>query len=214
MSAHSLAEMRREYDRDGLTEAAAGDDPIHLFSTWLKQAIEAGIDEPNAMTLATATQDGRPSARIVLLKGASEAGFTFFTNYEGRKAREIAVNPHAALCIHWSELSRQVRVEGVVAKVSPAESDLYFASRPLESRLSAWASRQSEPIADRSILEQAMARCRDRFAGGEVPRPDAWGGYLLRPATIEFWQGRPSRLHDRFLYTRQPVAWSRVRLSP
>lgn len=211
----SLADFRREYERTGLSEADAGHDPISLFEIWLEQAIAAGLPEPNAMTLATATVQGKPSARIVLLKGISKSGFTFFTNYESRKAGELAANPHAALCFLWKELERQVRIEGDVEKVSTTESNEYFRTRPANSRLGAWASVQSRPIESRELLERQMAEFRQRFPGEDIPRPENWGGYRLVPDAIEFWQGRPSRLHDRLCYTRHADnAWNRQRLSP
>lgn len=209
-----LIDMRQEYEQDGLSEETAGNDPIALFVQWLDDAVAAGLAEPNAMTLATATADGRPSARIVLLKGVSEAGFTFFTNYQSRKAAELAANPRAALCFLWKELERQVRIEGLVHMATAAESDEYFRTRPANSRLGAWASKQSAPIADRAALETAMAAFRAKF-GDDVPRPENWGGYILWPEAIEFWQGRPSRLHDRLEFQRRDgQTWSRRRLSP
>jgi pyridoxamine 5'-phosphate oxidase len=210
-----VANMRRDYVLAGLTEADAHSDPIRQFETWFEQALSANLPEPNAMTLATATPDGQPSVRVVLLKGFDERGFTFFTNYESRKGRELAVNPRAALLFFWPELERQVRIEGTVERVTESESDTYFAGRPLGSQLGAWASRQSEVIAGREVLEQRVAELMHRFAGGEVPRPPHWGGFRVRPLVVEFWQGRPDRLHDRLRYRREPSAgWRRERLSP
>ena len=210
-----VAEMRREYSVGGLSEAEAGDDPLALFRLWLDEAIAAGLHEPTACTLATATPDGIPSARAVLLKGLDARGFTFFTNYDSRKGREMAANPRVALVFLWHPLERQVRVEGAVEIVTPAESDAYHVTRPLGSRLGAWASRQSEVIPDRAFLERQHAELMAKWPDGNVPRPPNWGGYRVLPTAIEFWQGRPSRLHDRILFTRRPDgSWAKCRLSP
>jgi pyridoxamine 5'-phosphate oxidase len=210
-----LPELRKEYSQAGLSEADVDPDPIRQFRRWFDEAVAAGVPEPNAMTLATATPDGAPSARIVLLKDLSEAGFAFYTNYNGRKAREIAANPRAALVFYWLSMERQVRVEGSVEKTSPAESDAYFRTRPLGARIGARVSPQSEVLPDRAALERRIEEVTAEFADGDVPRPAWWGGYRLRPEAIEFWQGRPSRLHDRLLYRRQPTgAWQMVRLAP
>lgn len=210
-----IANMRKQYIWGGLSEADMDADPLRQFEKWFQQALAANLPEPNAMTLATATPDGRPSARVVLLKGCDASGFTFFTNYDSRKGRELTANPRAALLFFWSELQRQVRIEGTVERVTEAESDAYFRSRPLGSRLGAWASRQSEVIASRNVLEDRVRELAQRFPDGEVPRPPHWGGFRVRPLTIEFWQGRPDRLHDRLRYQRvQPGGWRIVRLSP
>ncbi len=212
----SLADMREDYTRAGLSEADAGDDPFALFHRWFAQAVEAKLSEPNAFILATAAPDGRPSARAVLLKALDDRGFTFFTNYDSRKGAELAANPRAAAVFLWHPLERQVRVEGAVERVTAAESDEYFVKRPLGSRLGAWASRQSAVIPDRAFLERQHAELMAKYPNGNVPRPDFWGGYRLVPDAVEFWQGRPSRLHDRVLFARPAdgVAWARSRLSP
>jgi pyridoxamine 5'-phosphate oxidase len=210
-----IANMRKEYMWAGLSETEVDADPLRQFQVWFEQALAANLLEPNAMTLATATPDGQPAARIVLLKAFDESGFTFYTNYEGRKGRELAANPRAALLFFWAELQRQVRIEGTVERVSEAESDAYFRGRPLGSRLGAWASHQSEVISGRDVLEDRARELARRFLEGEVPRPPFWGGFRVRPLSIEFWQGRPDRLHDRLRYQRmQPDGWRIERLSP
>jgi pyridoxamine 5'-phosphate oxidase len=189
--------------------------PLERVRAWFDEAVAAGLYEPDAMALATASPDGRPSVRIVLLKGIDERGLRFFTNYGSRKGRELDANPRAAVTIHWPTLHRAVRAEGAVERLAAEESDAYFASRGRESRLGAWASRQGTPIADRSVLEAAFAAASERFAGEEVPRPDYWGGYRLVPDAVELWQGRPNRLHDREHFLRGPDgSWRSERLSP
>jgi pyridoxamine 5'-phosphate oxidase len=209
----NVAELRQEYMRSGLSEADADPDPLRQFESWLREAVDAGLPLPNAMTLATVTPEGAPDARIVLLKGLELGGFAFFTNYSSRKARQLEARPAACLVFQWSELERQVRIEGVVEKVSAAESDAYFASRPLGARLSAWASPQSDRVASREILEKSMEEARKRH-GEQPPRPVHWGGYRVVPQRIEFWQGRADRLHDRLLYTREAGGWKIERLAP
>ncbi len=210
-----IADIRREYKLQSLNETGVAANPIEQFTRWWEEAINSHIDEVNAMTLATATPDGLPSARIVLLKGYDEKGFVFFTNYNSHKGHELAKNPHAALVFFWKELERQVRIEGVVEKIPAAESDAYFQSRPAGSRIGAWASPQSSVIAGREVIEATYSQFEKQFSNNDIPRPEHWGGYLVKPSLIEFWQGRSSRLHDRILYTwNDNKAWKRERLAP
>jgi pyridoxamine 5'-phosphate oxidase len=208
----SVGSLRREYRGEPLTEASAAADPFDLFVRWFEQARATEAD-PTAMALATATPDGRPSARMVLLKGFDARGFVFYTNYDSRKAGEIEGTHRASLLFYWAGLDRQVRIEGAIARVADAESDAYFAARPLESRWSAHASPQSRVIESRESLEAAVARARAQF-GDDVPRPAGWGGFRVSPDAFEFWQGRENRLHDRLAYTLDAGAWRRARLAP
>jgi pyridoxamine 5'-phosphate oxidase len=210
----SIADLRREYARARLDERDVSRDPVAQFASWFADAQAAEAEEPNAMVLATATPDGAPSARVVLLKGFDERGFIFFTDYRSRKAGELEANPRAALVLYWVELERQVRITGGVTRTSADESAVYYRSRPLGSRLGAWASHQSHPIPSRESLESGLREVEQRFAGGDVPLPPHWGGYRVRHETIEFWQGRESRLHDRIRYVREGESWRIERLAP
>lgn len=212
----SLSDMRRDYTRDGLCESQAPLDPFKLFRQWLSQAVETEQPpvEANAMTLATVDADGRPHCRVLLLKGLDEQGFTFFGNYESAKGEQLAARPFAAMTFFWPGLERQVRIEGRVERLSSEESAAYYQQRPLGSRLGAWASPQSRIVADRSALQQLVAVTEARFAGQEPPCPPHWGGYRLLPDRLEFWQGRPSRLHDRLNYRLNDGQWLRERLAP
>jgi len=209
----NLSDERKSYERDALEEAEAALDPLRQFQSWMDEAFAAKVPEPNAMTLATVGADGRPSTRIVLIKGFDSRGLVWFTNYESRKGRELAAHPVAALQFHWVELERVVRIEGTVERVDDAESDAYFASRPLDSRIGAWASPQSEVIASRGVLVANAAKVSARFLLNP-PRPPHWGGFRLQPDTWEFWQGRKSRLHDRLRYRLDGGTWRRERLAP
>ena len=206
--------MRREYDSGALQEHEMAADPMEMFARWLEEAIAGGIDEPNAMTLATATMDGKPSARVVLLKEMTAHGFAFFTNYLSRKGRELLANPQAALVFDWHPMARQVRIEGGVELLSSEESDAYYLSRPENARIGAWSSPQSRIVKDRATLDALQREVERRFAQEPLPRPVHWGGYLVRPERIEFWQGRPDRMHDRLVYIKTEEGWSLNRLAP
>ena len=209
----NLADLRKSYERDALDEAASLADPLKQFEHWLQQALDAQLPEPTAMTLATVGSEGRPSTRIVLLKGLDARGIVWYSNYQSRKGRELAANPHAALQFHWVELERVVRIEGRVEAVEAELSDAYYASRPLDSRIGAWASPQSQVIESRAVLVTQAARFGLKYALNP-PRPPHWGGYRLRPDAWEFWQGRKSRLHDRLRYRLHDGVWQRERLAP
>ncbi|HWK60485.1 MAG TPA: pyridoxamine 5'-phosphate oxidase [Eoetvoesiella sp.] len=208
----TLADLRKKYEKDVLLESSLAATPLEQFSKWFDEAMQANVPEPNAMTLATVDGNGRPSARIVLLKGLDERGVVFFTNYESHKGQDLAANPHASLLFFWQPMERQVRIEGIVEKTSGAESDAYYDSRPLGSRIGAWASPQSQPIT-REDLEKRNQEFTASL--GQAPsRPPHWGGYRLKPDYVEFWQGRPSRLHDRLAYTLDGGQWKLSRLAP
>jgi pyridoxamine 5'-phosphate oxidase len=208
-----LASLRKSYERAELDEAHSEALPLAQFERWLQQALDGQIPEPTAMTLATVSAAGQPSTRVVLLKGCDARGLVWYTNYQSRKGQELAANPRAALQFHWVELERQVRIEGRVQKAEPELADAYFASRPLLSRVAAWASAQSQTVASRAALEAELERYGQRF-GEQVPRPPHWGGYRLVPERWEFWQGRRSRLHDRLVYAQNDEGWQRERLAP
>ncbi|KYC39770.1 pyridoxine 5'-phosphate oxidase [Scytonema hofmannii PCC 7110] len=211
----NIADLRKDYTLQGLSETDVDPNPFIQFKRWFDQTIAAQLVEPNAVTLATTTREGKPSARMVLLKGFDERGFVFFTNYNSQKGQELAENPQASLVFWWAELERQIRISGRVEKISDAESDEYFYSRPLNSRLGAWASNQSEAIESRAVLEQRIQELQAKYQNQDVPRPQHWGGLRVIPVEIEFWQGRPNRLHDRLRYTRiNDGSWKIERLSP
>lgn len=211
----NIADIRKDYQMQSLLETDVAADPFVQFNRWWDDAVKSELDEINAMTLATASATGIPSARIVLLKSVSEEGFVFFTNYNSHKGKELEENPNACLVFFWKELERQVRISGKVEKVSGDESDEYFSSRPEGSRIGAWASPQSHIIASREIIEANIVKYQQQFSGGEISRPPYWGGYIVIPTTIEFWQGRPNRLHDRILYSKlKDENWQVVRLAP
>ena len=211
----SIADLRQNHNLADLSEAEAALNPIKQFTIWFEEALAAQIPQPNAMTLATTNSEGKPSARIVLLKDFNEQGFVFYTNYGSMKGQQLQKNPWAALVFWWVELERQIRIEGKVEKVSQSESDAYFQSRPRSSQLGAWVSNQSELIDNRKILDQQLEELKQKYADKKVPRPPYWGGFRVIPQSIEFWQGRPSRLHDRLLYRLvEDGSWIRKRLSP
>ncbi|MBV8244776.1 MAG: pyridoxamine 5'-phosphate oxidase [Candidatus Eremiobacteraeota bacterium] len=205
---------RRSYLRARLSEEDLADDPVRQIGIWMQHALDAAIVEPYAMSLSTVSADGRPSSRVVLMRGCDERGLVFYTSYQSRKGRDIGVNPRVAALFYWPELERQIRVEGTAEQIDESESDDYFAGRPRGHQISAWASEQSEPLQSRDVLEQRVADYETRFAGEDVPRPHSWGGYLIRPERIEFWQGRENRMHDRIEFVRDGARWTRRRLSP
>ena len=211
----NVADLRKQYTKAGLLESGLPDKPMPLFKQWFQEALESEVTEPNAMALATVTPDGKPSVRIVLLKGIEEDSITFYTNYGSSKAAELEKTPHAACTFWWAELERQVRISGPVKKVPESDSKKYFESRPRESQIGAWASSQSRPVSTRIELEELFSRFERKFDGKKVPKPDHWGGYNISVNEIEFWQGRPGRLHDRILYSLEKGdEWSRQRLAP
>jgi pyridoxamine 5'-phosphate oxidase len=214
-SISELSGLRHEYDAHGLRRADLHSDPIEQFNAWFAAALAAEMRDPNAMSLATASPEGKPSVRIVLLKGVDHRGFSFFTNYDSEKGRHLDANPFAALAFYWSKLERQVRITGPVERTSREDSAAYFHSRPVGSRLGAWVSRQSEVVDARQVLDARMEAMRERFHNSEITLPPHWGGYRLKPETLEFWQGRPNRLHDRFRYSRRDDnSWQIDRLAP
>ncbi len=209
-----LADLRKDYSKSELTERSVSADPFEQFATWMDEVLKSEVPEPTAMMLSTVSPEGRPSSRVVLLKGFDTDGFVFFTNYKSRKGRELANNPNAVIHFFWPELERQVNISGLASMVSAEESDEYFRTRPFASRVGAWASKQSEPIASRMILIKRVAGLVVKYASGNVPRPPHWGGYRLAPDRFEFWQGRESRLHDRICYELADGRWNLSRLSP
>jgi pyridoxamine 5'-phosphate oxidase len=214
MSKPTLSQIRRDYNLKQLSKSSVSQNPINQFGLWMDEAIASNCNEPNAMTLATSTFEGKPSARVVLLKDFNNNGFVFFTNYESKKSKQLLQNPYAALVLFWPELQRQVRIEGQVKKTADAESDSYFRTRPEKSKIGAWASPQSQVIPNRKYLENLKSDFQEEFSGKTISRPPNWGGYILQPNLIEFWQGRPNRLHDRIQYTLVNEQWAIERLAP
>ncbi len=211
---HLVANFRNEYIANGINESDLKSNPIDQFEVWFNEAVSNKLREPNVLYLSTVSADGKPSGRVMLLKGFDERGFIFFTNYDSRKAHDLSGNPLAAMTFLWLELLKQVRIEGPVQPVSPIESDTYFSSRPRGSQLGAWVSAQSKPLANRGELDKKMAELEKQFKGKPIPRPENWGGYCLSPVCMEFWLGRANRLHDRIVYTRENESWTKQRLSP
>lgn len=214
MTEINIADIRKEYKQRSLLESDVDADPVKQFQLWWNEAMMGNIEEPNAMTLSTSTKQGKPSSRIVLLKGLSNEGFVFFTNYESRKGRELKENPYASLLLFWKELERQVRIEGTVAKMAEKKSDEYFSTRPAESKIGAWGSSQSAVIKSRDDLEKSVLQYQKQFGNSQIARPPHWGGYIVKPTLMEFWQGRPSRLHDRLQYRLSNNKWILERLAP
>lgn len=210
----NLADLRQHYTKGGLEEHQIPDSPFILFNEWFLQAGKLGVLEPNAMVISTVSADNKPSSRVVLLKGIEDGGFIFYTNYESRKGKELEHNPYISVLFFWPEAERQIRIEGKVSKISTETSKAYFVSRPRESQLGAWASAQSSIIQGRHSIEESYQQCLAQYEGKEIPLPDFWGGYIIHPSSFEFWQGRPSRLHDRMKYNKQQDSWHIVRLSP
>lgn len=213
-SSEEVAQIRRDYAREELSESAVKENPLDQFMVWFEQALSADLLDPNAMTLSTASKDGIPSSRVVLLKGVDEEGFRFYTNYTSRKGKELDENPRAALCFYWPRLERQVRIEGKVHRISRENSELYFHDRPRLSQLGAWASNQSSKVESRQELEDRFEKVKKKYEGKDVPLPDFWGGYIVSPLRIEFWQGRKGRMHDRICYEKKGKGWKRFRLAP
>jgi pyridoxamine 5'-phosphate oxidase len=211
---NKITDIRKEYMMQTLLEADLEENPLSQFDKWWQQAVDSHIDEVNAMTLATINRSGNPTARIVLLKGYSDEGFVFFTNYESEKAQNIEHHPFGSLVFFWKEIERQIRIEGPIKKISEKDSDIYFNSRPPLSKMGAWSSPQSKEINSRDELEMNFMKTTERFIGKEIPRPNFWGGYVVVPDKMEFWQGRPNRLHDRIVYSRNENNWQRKRLAP
>lgn len=215
LSKETIQNLRQEYKTATLSEKSVAADPISQFSKWFSEALDGGIYEPNAMTLATASTDGKPSARIMLLKGFDDKGFTFYTNYLSRKGRELTKNPNVTLLFFWPELERQVRIEGVVEKVSKEESEKYFHSRPVPSQLGALVSQQSQEIQSKTLLLDKLQTLEKEYEGKKIPKPSHWGGYIVKPQVVEFWQGGEARLHDRIVYKKADKAkWKIVRIAP
>ncbi len=210
-----IRKSRRDYSREPLDESMVDPDPFRQFEIWFESAIKAGVPDPHAMVVATVSRAGNPSARVVLLRGFERNGFVFYTNYQSHKGSDLLQNPNVAAVFFWSEIDRQIRIEGQVEKVAPEESDKYFHSRPRESQMSAWASDQSKVVVNRAELDKSFEKYEEQFAGGPVPRPDKWGGFRMIPTTFEFWQGRPNRMHDRILYELNSTGrWEIKRLAP
>jgi len=209
-----INKLRHDFSKSSLTEKEVNPDAILQFEKWFKEAVDAKVNEPNAMTVSTADEKGKPSARILLLRNFGKNGFVFYTNYNSRKGEEISKNPQCALLFFWPELERQIRIEGVLEKQNSSDSDIYFNTRPRGSKLGAWSSPQSKVVSNREELDKAYEMMSNKFPNEEVPRPEFWGGYILKPDTIEFWQGRPSRMHDRILYTNNGKSWKIERLAP